>query len=75
MRVLVCSLKWSRLWCEQKKRHWDTAAVVSMQMREQDAEKYGGERKRRKGYAEVAKGNTKNYLGNARTCIYTGCRA
>ncbi len=75
MRVLACSLKWNRLWREQEKRRWNAAVLVSMQMRGRDAEEYGGERKRRKSYAEVAKGNAKNYLGNARTCIYAGCRA
>ena len=59
MRVLACSLKWNRLWREQEKRRWNAAVLVSMQMRGRDAEEYGGERKRRKSYAEVAKGNTK----------------
>ena len=59
MRVLACSLKWNRLWREQEKRRWNAAVLVSMQMRGRDAEEYGGERKRRNSYAEVAKGNTK----------------
>ena len=44
------------MWREQKKRRWNAAVLVSVQIRERDAEKYGGERKGRKGYAKVAKG-------------------